>query len=49
MGHKQRQLANDLALEAKGNLARALYTAGWSSEQRAYAGRTYILWHAPQS
>lgn len=49
MGTQQQQRADDLALEAKGNLTRALYAAGWSSEQRAYAGRTCILWIAPHS
>ena len=49
MGHKQQAAADDLALEAKGNLGRALYAARWTSETRRYLGRDEIVWLPPQS
>lgn len=44
LGSKQQQVAADLTLEAKGNLTRALYSAGWSSEKITWGGNEVILW-----
>lgn len=44
LGSKQKVVADDLSLEAKGNLTRALYAAGWRSEQMKYGGKDIILW-----
>lgn len=44
LGAKQQQIASDLKLEAKGNLTRQLYAAGWHTEQLSWGGKNVILW-----
>lgn len=44
LGSRQQATADDLKLEAKGELTRALYAAGWHSEQVPSGGSTIVLW-----
>lgn len=48
LGSRQQRIADDLKLEAKGQLTQALYAAGWHSEQVTDRIGIQILWWPPR-